>query len=271
MNMMKNSQEVMQKIIAYQLLLLIMLVLLPSGVALSQVKSVGVIRISPTNQSGTPAQAFYGYGSEFTDTTDEEEIEIGFLPPQSYYVWLNRPCDGPFAGDPCRWQEDFRGVPDSVEQNEVQQFMLEFSLGLLNNTGADLRLSILNPDWPDIVDSINLVDPVVPTAFNRTFTGPITTTLKDLFTSRLTMRVYYNLATSSASDVQSVAEFEELSLIPNPSHGLETRIKGAMKPGDEIIVLNLLGEIVLSKKIDRVREEVSLRTGDSLKVLMLLC
>ncbi len=238
----------------YKGLLLAVLMVSGGSTLLSQenFESIGKISFTPVNQSGAlPANVWYGFGTQYTDTTDEGEVEIPFLPPQSYYAWLKRPCDGPFAGDPCIWQEDFRGVPDSVLEGEQTRFSLEFTIGLRNNTGGALRLSILNPDWPPGVDSIHLVDPVVPTAFNKTFTGPAVALIEDQFTTRLTMTVYYNLRTLSVQNQeQGETEESQLLLTPNPVQQGPIIISGEMNAGDRLLVVNSRGETVLEHKLE---------------------
>lgn len=240
--------NVMKKFLTYCLLSSATFLLCQVGIlsAQEQYESIGKIRFTSEIQSGDPAvNIFYGFGTPYTDTTDQAEVEIPFLPPQNYYAWLNRVCDGPFAGDPCIWQEDFRGVPDSVASGDKTEFTLTFNIGLRNNTGGSLRLTILNPDWPAGVDSINLVDPIVPTAFNKTFTRPATALIEDRFTTKLTLTVYYNLATLSVHSAEAdESGTNHLLVAPNPILNGGIHVTGNIDAGDHLLIVNSRGEVI---------------------------
>ena len=225
-------------------------------------ESKGKIRLLPDNSSGElPAQIFFGFGPQYTDTTDQGEVEIPFLPPQNYYVWLRRPCDGPFAGDPCRWQEDYRGIPDSLENGSVDQFTLEFLIGLYNTTGGLLRMTILNPDWPENVDSINFVDPIVPTAFNKTITGPTTFVIENEFVNRITMTVYYNFSVSAVEEERAVRSNQNIQIIPNPVTKDYIRLAGDLDQGDNVEVVNMMGEVLVTTNVSEPTSQLEIEQG----------
>lgn len=258
--MLLKGMNVMKKLLTYRLLSIAMFLLFHVGILSAQelYESIGKIRFTSEIQSGDPAvNIFYGFGTSYTDTTDQAEVEIPFLPPQNYYAWLNRVCDGPFAGDPCIWQEDFRGVPDSVASGDKTRFTLTFNVGLRNNTGGPLRLTILNPDWPEGVDSIHLVDPVVPTAFNKTFTRPATALIEDRFTTKLTLTVYYNLATLSVHSIEAdKVGTNHLLVAPNPVLSGGISVTGQMDAGDHLLIVNSRGEVISRIEVPQSEEKI---------------
>ena len=210
---------------------------------------VGTLRFS-SERSSIIYNLSYGVGTNYTDTTEREYEESvpPFLPPGGYLIVFERECTPSDGDPPCYWKQDLRGIPDSVGDQLRTQFALKYNIHIHNQTGAGFQLSILNSDWPVGVDSVNIVDPDVPTAFNETFTGPAIVTIEDEFTARLAVTAYYNLATLSVMDfIQGTSE-KQLHIGPNPSFR-ETTVVTEMRPGDRIIVMNLMGETVLSREI----------------------
>ena len=189
----------------------------------------------------------YGIGENYTDTTDVGELEIPpFLPPDAqYYSVINRPCDGEFAGDPCWWAQDYRAYPDSVTSGEVSRFSVEYEILIFNSSGGPGRMSILNPDWPSGVDSIHLVDAQLPSAFNVVVTGPSITPIEDPFTSRIIVKVYYNLSTLSVETETGPKEsLGTLSLAPNPYSSGQLRLNRKYESGDLVNIYDSKGELV---------------------------
>ena len=213
-----------------------------------------------SERSSSAYHLYYGVGSNYTDTTDKayEQFIPPFTPPQDYLIVFERECTYSDGDPPCFWNEDLRGVPDSVKEGK-QHFALTYRIrSVSNQTGAGFKLSILNPDWPDGLDSINIVDPIVPTAFNRTITGPITGVVIDQFTSRLTLTAYYTV--EPASGVQTEEhEDNHLVIAPNPVLDGRVHVAGPLRAGDQLVVIDNRGERVMWREMTNEQKMVELQ------------
>ena len=231
----------------------------------SEVDIIGTVRFySPTITE--PQALRYGAGTSYVDSTDRD-IE-NFIPPfpppgNSFLVYLDRACDVNDGDPPCWWENDFRSVPADVLSGEQQQFSIEYRIGIINNTGGTLSLSILNPDWPAGVDSIHMEDVMLARAFDHTFTGPVRIELEDPLTSQLKVIVYYNLSTSSVGTENDVAgQLEPMTLQPNPINSGVTTIHADFKQNESLLVTNVRGQVLAEEVIAEQTEAVELETSN---------
>ena len=207
----------------------------------------------------------YGTGTNYTDTTDREVEEFlpPFVPPgNSFLVYLDRDCDANDGDPPCWWKTDLRAVPADVEHGEATRFAIEYTIGIKNNTGGTLFLSILNPDWPDAVDSIHVEDAMLARAFNHTFTGPVQIEMEDPLTSVLDVVVYYNLNTLSVATDAGREPAEQLLLQPNPAKASTITVHSNFKAGESLLVANLRGEVLMEEFVQEERPSLQVHTGD---------
>lgn len=205
----------------------------------------------------------YGTGTDYTDTTDREVEEFlpPFVPPgNSFLVYLDRACDANDGDPPCWWDTDLRAVPADVQSGEVKQFAIEYTVGVKNNTGGTLFLSILNPDWPDEVDSIHVEDAMLARAFNHTFTGPVQIEMTDPLTSQLKVIVYYNLNTLSVAADAGVESTEQLLLQPNPAHASTITVNSHFKVGESLSVANMRGQVLMETFVQEETASVQINT-----------
>lgn len=231
----------------------------------TDVDIVGTIRFYSTRVTQVQSLS-YGVGSKYTDSTDPdyEEMIPPFPPPGGYLIVLDRACSSIDGDPPCYWKQDFRGVPDSIQELESPEFSIEYDVLIVNNsTGAGVTLSILAPDWPPNVDSIHFVDVQLPKAFNHTFTGPGEAEVTDEFTKYIKMTVYYNLNVSSIK-AESVGESPLLSLgvRPNPVEGNEVVVNSAFQAGDRVVVADMLGCSVAQHTFTQNAGEVRMGTAE---------
>lgn len=220
----------------------------------------GTIRFySPSITQPQPLD--YGVGTLYTDGTDpSKEGQIPPFPPpgSSYLVYLDRECDPEDGDPPCWWKADLRGVPDSVINGGKKQFKIKYRIGVENNTGKPLVLSILNPDWPAGVDSMHVVDAQLARAFDHTFTGPVEIEIEDILTKYLDVTVYYNLNVSSVQADQRSVLRESLTVLPNPVLSSSLTVDGDFHAGDQLELTAVSGEVLLTEQLADSRRSIVL-------------
>jgi hypothetical protein len=190
----------------------------------------------------------YGTGTLYTDSTDrayEDEIPpFGALPGSFVFAFL-RPCSDDEVI--CWWNQDLRGIPDSVTEGGVTRFELRYTITISNGTNQGFRVGINNNDWPLGVDSIKIFDRVLPRAYTQVFTGPTIDTIDDPETSILDVTVYYNLRTLSVDRDATVES--ALAIAPNPLRGENLSLQGRFDGNDRLLLVDALGRTVDEKMV----------------------